>query len=804
MSEPKPETVKSIEFLKKWSPKGPWILTAIETDRSGIATACFLPKNEAACIKWINSFNGSRNIYFTVNNTKGEITRKPSKGQMKSAGWLHVDIDPPVGADIEAARPVLLGLLTDNLPKGLPKPTVIIFSGGGYQGFWKLKDQVEVDGDPKKIEEFELYNKKLEQLLQGDHCHNIDRIMRLPGTINVPNKKKMEAGRTKQLAKLLAFTNKSYDLSDFSKKTQSKSKPSVPHDGGSYGEELEISGELKPIQDLSELDVWKVPTRVKVIIGQGRDPDNPKEKDDSRSSWLFDCVCNLVRAGVPDDVIFNILMDPGWGISESVLEAKPNAEKYAIRQIRNAKEWTEDPELRELNEKHAVIGNYGGKCRIIEEVYDSALKRSRLTVSSFEDIRNRYSNRTVQVGVDKDGHPVHAPLGKWWLGNLKRRQFDYIKFLPNGEENNVYNLWRGFAVSPGDGDCSKYLEHVKENVCGGDEELFQYVIKWMARAVQEPGTQGEVAIVIRGGKGTGKGVFANEFGKLFGRHFLQIANPSHLVGNFNAHLRDVIVLFADEAFFAGDKKHESVLKMLITEDSIPIESKGIDTEPYANYTHLIMAANDPHVIRATGDERRYLVLESSDKQQQNSEYFSALTKQQNEGGREALLQFLQNVDLTDFQVRNVPQTEALQEQKLLSLSSEEEWWHGKLKDGTILDHNKGWHNIVACEDINIDYTRYMDQWKINRRGNATSLGRFLNRVASHMTRRQATISREFMDSQGFPIKTKARTYIYNFGSLEKCRQAWDKIHGSYKWEKPLELIEEAPEEKQKDLIEPPF
>jgi len=32
---------------------------------------------------------------------------------------------------------------------------------------------------------------------------------------------------------------------------------------------------------------------------------------------------------------------------------------------------------------------------------------------------------------------------------------------------------------------------------------------------------------------------------------MQIVDATHFVGRFNAHLRDRIVLFADEAFFAG-------------------------------------------------------------------------------------------------------------------------------------------------------------------------------------------------------------------------------------------------------------
>jgi site-specific recombinase XerD len=68
---------------------------------------------------------------------------------------------------------------------------------------------------------------------------------------------------------------------------------------------------------------------------------------------------------------------------------------------------------------------------------------------------------------------------------------------------------------------------------------------------------------MRGKQGTGKGVFARGFGHLLNQHFLHLARSKHLVGNFNAHLRDAVVVFADEAFLAADDKEtEGVLKAI--------------------------------------------------------------------------------------------------------------------------------------------------------------------------------------------------------------------------------------------------
>ena len=90
------------------------------------------------------------------------------------------------------------------------------------------------------------------------------------------------------------------------------------------------------------------------------------------------------------------------------------------------------------------------------------------------------------------------------------------------------------------------------------------------------GAAAGAAIVLRGKEGVGKGVSVTIFGRLFGAHFRHISQGKHLTGNFNVHLQQCTLLFADEAFFAGDRGHESTLKALITEDTIQIEPKGLD------------------------------------------------------------------------------------------------------------------------------------------------------------------------------------------------------------------------------------
>ena len=785
---PNPDNAAAVEFLERWAPGGPWVLTAIALDKKTILTRTFSGETRSGLGAWLREYNGQFNLYFHVNPTIGPLSKKAERTDIAAVAWLHVDVDPRANEDLATERKRALELLTGaRLPQSVPPPTVVVFSGGGYQGFWKLAEPVAVNGDLQLAEDAKRYNQQLELLFGADNCHNIDRIMRLPGTINIPDLRKQKKGRSAELARVILFDEtRVYPITAFTPAPSTQ----LGNNGGFSGAGGAEPGNVARLASVDELDEWSVPDRVKVIIVQGRHPDQPKEGDNSRSAWVFDVVCNLLRCQVPENVIYSILTDPDFGISESILETKTSAGRVAMRQIERARDEVEDPWLRKLNEQFAVIGNMGGKCRVIEEMMDHGLNRTRFTKQSFEDFRNRFMHKTIPIGTDSNGNVKQAPVGKWWLGHPRRCQYETIVFAPQRETPGAYNLWKGFAcVSNPAGACGLFLDHVKRNVCSGNPDYFRYLIGWMARAVQRPAAPGEVAVVLRGGRGTGKSVFAREFGKLFGRHFLQVSNSGHLVGNFNAHLRDVVVLFADEAFYAGDRRHASVLKTLITEETIPIEAKGVDVETSPNYVHLIMASNETHVIPAGGDERRFFMLDVGNGNQKDHEFFKALLAQLDNGGREALLHQLLTHSLDGFEVRAVPRTAALQEQKLLSLNADEEWWYQKLLEGRLLPGHSAWERTVVKDALTDDYVNNTKRFNIIRRGSATSLGRFLHKVIPGLRAAQLTREVETADADGWSGKRVIRAYHYLLPTLEVCRNYWNEQFGADPW--PVAVTEDG-------------
>jgi len=786
-----------VAFLKLACPDPFWSITIKQDHVPGearvFATRSF-PTDDLTEVKaFLEKYSPDHNLYWPVNPPNRQMRKKAERQDLKELRYLHVDLDPLEGEDVEEERKRIYEALTTKLPAGVPEPTAIIDSGGGYWGIWALTEPMALDGSLAMAEEAKLYNLQLERLFnkalpgRADGCHNIDRIARLPGSVNYPDKRKLGKGRVEAKATLLKWDKfKTYDLDKMPKaKSEVVSTPSTP---GFKGPDttVNINTDIEPVEDLEKeiIEKYGVAPRIGVIINQGRVPEEIKEKDDSRSAWVFDAACGLARANVPDEIIYSIFTDPGFKISESILDKGAAAHKHAIRVIERAKIYAIDPDLSWLNQKFAVIGNLGGRCRIVEEILDKRLDRYRLSKISFEDFRNRFANKHKMIETD-DG-PKRIKLTKWWEEHPQRRQYDSLVFAPGYETPDEYNLWKGFGVEDIPGDCSMFHDHVLNNLCSGDQESYKYILDWAARMIQYPARPGEAALVFRGDQGTGKTMFARILGKLVGRHFLAVTDSKHLLGSFNAHLRDCLLLLADEAFYAGDKKHEGMLKTMVTEPDMIIENKGVDAEIASNYIHLIISSNSDWVVPVGGHERRFFVLTVSNEKRQDSKYFGKLNSQMENGGYEALLHELMHRDISNFNVRDFPRTEALSQQRNYSSSPEENWMFEKLQAGETLP-GRGWLDTIAQADLYNDYLKYCQDRGLYRRVTQTVIVSLVLSMCRTADRRRAVVRRYYPDgTSGSPIAVMA----FCFPPLPEARADWEERFGKTVWDEPAPAVQE--------------
>lgn len=335
----------------------------------------------------------------------------------------------------------------------------------------------------------------------------------------------------------------------------------------------------------------------------------------------------------------------------------------------------DDERLEELNKIHAFINSVGGKPMVLCHVYNVVAERKIIEFRSPEAIEKQYCNQSVSVFTGE--RTVSIKLGKWWIENADRRNYDTIIFDPSKpqEYEGCLNLWEGFAVTPKKGLWKKACKHIWEVFCNKDRKKFKYVIKWFAWMIQNPGERAEVALVFKGKKGGGKGVILSQFLKIFGNHGFYVSNRDQLTGQFSGHLMKTCFMYADEAYWPGDVSDLGRLNALITEEKIDIRAMHREAVVEKNRLHIVMSTNAERVISASEDERRYFINEINNKYAKNEmndydrkKYFKQLWEELNNGGREAMLFDLLEINLDDWHPRDyVPVTLELNKQINLTL-----------------------------------------------------------------------------------------------------------------------------------------
>jgi hypothetical protein len=769
-----PNYDQTIAFLQILYPTGPWMLTAISVDKKAIDTHTFHISDTGEIdtrevLGWLE-YHRKRNLYYSVNEpiVAAYDSKKLRKSDIRAAHYLHVDIDPRAGEDLEAEQTRIAARVAGYRVK----PTLVVFSGGGYNVLWKLDrpvpiaDGVSIDESVLRASDFERYNWQLElDFDTPDHCRDVCRILRLPGTINYPTEEKRKKyGRYNETTAVLVSSDASavYPLEHF------RATPLVATNATTT--RTSVRADIIRTDSLEKLgldDDLQV-----LIIQGGHEVKHQQKYKGDRSAALFAACCGMVRAGLEDAVILGIITDRRYVISESVLDKGSGQSRYAIRQVQRARDQNAESgdQLMEMNEQFAVIQNYGNAARILNEyTIDATTRRREPTFMRERDFHSAFANLPpVPVGEKK-----MMDATRWWMRNPRRRTYVGVMFEPGIELEGHYNLWSGFGVQPTPGDRHlRFLEHCHEVLCAGNDEHYDYLIKWLARSVQTPRTRSEATIVLLGERGTGKSFFCNFIKEIFNPHTHTMSDTNALTGRFNAHLSQCLLAIAEEAFDLRNVRHESILKSIITDETLSVEYKGVDRIQMPNYTHLIMTSNHDRVVPAGNHERRFFVLQVSNKHMQDTEWFLSLDADQKAGGPAHLLHYLMQIDLSKFNVRRPPITEALLRQQRHNLAQEGLWLLHRLQTGQWGDFHRGdWTGPVEKEELYREYIRAMEFVK-----NRSPLGH----IAFYDFMKQELNAKSYQTR----MADGKRPYVFLFPPLAECQAMWKKNHGwvNHTWE----------------------
>lgn len=291
---------------------------------------------------------------------------------------------------------------------------------------------------------------------------------------------------------------------------------------------------------------------------------------------------------------------------------------------------------------------------------------------------------------------------KFWLNSEDRTMYNGLVYDPCdilGEHTRTvwrkdrlpyFNTFNGWNVTPYPGDWPLLEWHLKNSICGGIEEEYQYLLNWISHLVQKPTEKPGVALVLRGKKGWGKSKPFSIFAKSLGANAIILGNNSLLTGRFNGHMHSKLLALVEESFWAAHHQQEGVLKHLITDDWTTYEGKGRDAVQGSSYIRVIMITNEAWAAPATGDERRFFIPTLTDSSLRRDEekgkkggFFPQLFHEMQNGGLEAFLYDMAKRKVSHSDIVNVPETAGLKAQRAYSVQGVTAWLLTCLINGEI-------------------------------------------------------------------------------------------------------------------------
>ena len=306
------------------------------------------------------------------------------------------------------------------------------------------------------------------------------------------------------------------------------------------------------------------------------------------------------------------------------------------------------------------------------------------------------------------------------------------------------------------------------------------MVGWFAQIIQHPDENVGTSLVLRGKQGTGKTKVGEVIGSLLGVHYQPIADPRYITGRFNSHLVCCLLLHADEAFWAGDHAAEGKLKELVTGKWQQIEFKGKEPVLIRNYARLLVCGNPDWLVPAAFGERRFAILDLADAHKEDKAYFAAIDYEMDHGGREALLHYLLNFDLTTVDLRTIPKTAALLDQKVASMTPEQGWWMDTLMRGE-LPWGCDEHNRCPTARLFDRYISRAMRQGARRRSIEVQIGEFLKKHVPGLQKVKGTYKvwrgHAVVDQRsGLCVNpvVDERSSVYVFPALAKCREAFEQ------------------------------
>jgi len=457
-------------------------------------------------------------------------------------------------------------------------------------------------------------------------------------------------------------------------------------------------------------------------------------------------------------------------MNQQVDERQTNVQNTGLSLEEAAKEHNDkviSQMVKDYNQRFAVA-RWGARMVVIDESQPEA-------PMDFKAFRELTYNETASLAKVGRGELVFEdkPAAELWLRHKDCRKYDRVVFNPAkaGHTEDAFNLFQGLPIEPAKSNWSLMQDHILNVIASGNQEHYEYILDWMAYPLQNLGKRRPgVCLCMTGAQGTGKGIFAHFYGRLFGKHFNHILSQGGFTDKFNYSLATAIMVFIDEAIWAGDKTQAGRLKGMLTEPTLEIEMKFKDKFKVDNHLWVMIASNHEWHAPVEITDRRFASFEVSDRRRGDKAYFDAIAKQMENGGLEGMLFDLLRRDLSQVNLMNIPETEARMRQKIHTLDPEPAFILHILMEGS-QDGEQEWKDEIPTKWVHDHFERFA--LNRNRRASISShkLGWAFKKYLKDCVYKPNSRVRAGKYSQDNP------SYVYRFDSLDKCREVFYQTTG---------------------------
>ena len=269
--------------------------------------------------------------------------------------------------------------------------------------------------------------------------------------------------------------------------------------------------------------------------------------------------------------------------------------------------------------------------------------------------------RTI-LGYDAMALARGADLAKRWIEHPLHREIDLDKLVFDPTQkvdlNTHINMFEGFPLRPKkDEEKAKLALGLLYSLCSGEancDEVFHWVLSWLAYPLQNPGAKMQTALLFFGEKqGTGKSLFFEGIVKpIYGAH--GATGGQHQLEAPYTHWRSqkLYVLF-EEILSRQDKySHFGLIKHMITGRDMPISQKFKDDRSEANHMNVVMLSNEFQAVPIEPDDRRFLVAEARNRL--DPALLAQIKAALKDGLTEAFYAFLLEYPIVDFDPYTYP------------------------------------------------------------------------------------------------------------------------------------------------------